>query len=57
VKITLPEDNDQILAATYRTYLPTEAELRAELTREREDAERRLRLAKPASPLDDDGDA
>jgi predicted nuclease of restriction endonuclease-like (RecB) superfamily len=42
VKITLPEDNDQIMAATY---LPTEAELRAELTREREAAERMLRIA------------
>jgi hypothetical protein len=31
VKITLPEDNDQIIAATYRRYLPTEAELAAEL--------------------------
>jgi hypothetical protein len=45
VKITLPEDNDQIMAATYQLYLPTEAELRAELTREREEAERMLRLA------------
>jgi predicted nuclease of restriction endonuclease-like (RecB) superfamily len=47
VKITLPEDNDQILAATYQMYLPTEAELRAEVTREREEAERMLRLATP----------
>jgi predicted nuclease of restriction endonuclease-like (RecB) superfamily len=44
VRITLPEDNDQILAATYKRYLPTEAELAAELTREREEAERQLRL-------------
>lgn len=44
VKITLPEDNDQIVAATYLHYLPTEAELQIELTREREDAERVLRL-------------
>ncbi len=44
VRITLPEDNDQILAATYKRYLPTEAELAAELTREREEAERLLRL-------------
>ncbi|MBX3154786.1 MAG: DUF1016 family protein [Deltaproteobacteria bacterium] len=50
VKITLPEDNDQILAATYKRYLPTEAELAAELTREREEAERLLRLAAPAPP-------
>jgi len=44
VRITLPEDNDQILAATYKRYLPTEAELAAELTRERQEAERQLRL-------------
>jgi len=43
VKITLP-DADQIVAATYQMYLPTEAELQAELTREREEAERMLRL-------------
>lgn len=48
VKITLPEDNDQIVAATYLHYLPTEAELKIELTREREHAERILRLT--ASP-------
>jgi predicted nuclease of restriction endonuclease-like (RecB) superfamily len=48
VKITLPEDNDQIIAATYRRYLPTEAELQAELEREREEAERVLRLTAPA---------
>ena len=40
VKITLPEDNEQILAARYQMYLPTEEELRAELAREREEAER-----------------
>ena len=28
-KITLPEDNEQILAARYQLYLPTEEELRA----------------------------
>jgi len=44
VKITLPEDNDQIVAASY---LPTEAELQAELTSEREKAERVLRLGAP----------
>ena len=32
VKITLPEDNEQILAARCQMYLPTEDELRAELT-------------------------
>ncbi len=45
VKITLPEDNEQILAARYQMYLPTEEELRAELAREREEAEREVRLA------------
>lgn len=44
-KITLPESNEQILAARYQMYLPTEEELRAELAREREEAERALRLA------------
>ena len=34
-KITLPEDNEQILAARYQMYLPTEEELRTELARER----------------------
>ena len=57
VKITLPEDNDQILAATYHMYLPTEAELRAEVTREREEAERMLRLATPPPGSDEDGAA
>ena len=47
VQITLPEDNEQIIAATYRQYLPSEAELRAELLREREEAERVLRLTAP----------
>jgi len=47
VKITLPE-NDQIIAATYHRYLPSEAELAAELEREREEAERVLRLTAPA---------
>lgn len=48
-KITLPENNEQILAARYQMYLPTEAELRAELAREREAAERALRLAAVAN--------
>jgi predicted nuclease of restriction endonuclease-like (RecB) superfamily len=47
VKITLPEDNDQIIAATYLRYLPTEAQLQAELQREREQIERQLRLSAP----------
>jgi predicted nuclease of restriction endonuclease-like (RecB) superfamily len=49
VRITLPENNDQIIAATYRRYLPTEAELAAELERERTEAERVLRLTAPAA--------
>lgn len=45
VKITLPEDNQQIHASRYQLYLPTEQELREELEREREEAERTLRLS------------
>ncbi|MPZ21260.1 MAG: DUF1016 family protein [Luteitalea sp.] len=45
VKITLPRDNQRIHASRYRLYLPTEEELLQELEREREDAERALRLA------------
>ena len=48
VKITLPENNNQIVAATYHLYLPTEAELQIELAREREEAERVLRLSEVA---------
>lgn len=44
-KITLPKDNEQIVAARYQMYLPTEEELRAELAKEREEAERALRRA------------
>ena len=44
VKITLPEDNQQILAARYQHYLPTEEELRVEVTRSREEVEHRLHL-------------
>ena len=51
VKITLPEANRQIHAATYQLYLPTEDELRAELARERDEAERVL-----ASSSDDSSD-
>ena len=42
-KITLPEGNRQIIAGRYQMYLPSEDELRAELARERESAERALR--------------
>jgi predicted nuclease of restriction endonuclease-like (RecB) superfamily len=55
VKITLPEDNEQILAARYQMYLPTEEELRSELTREREEAERVLRLAASSAAGDGQG--
>ena len=47
VRITLPEDEAQIVAARYQLVLPTEAELRAELQRERDEAERVLRLQAP----------
>ncbi|MDZ4696122.1 MAG: PDDEXK nuclease domain-containing protein [Deltaproteobacteria bacterium] len=52
-KITLPENNEQILAARYQMYLPTEEELRAELARERDEAERALRLAADVKDADD----
>jgi predicted nuclease of restriction endonuclease-like (RecB) superfamily len=52
-KITLPENNEQILTACYQMYLPTEEELRAELAREREAAERSLRLAANVKGQDD----
>lgn len=44
VKITLPADNQQIHAGRYQLYLPTEDELRKELERDREEAERTLYL-------------
>jgi hypothetical protein len=47
VRITLPDENEQVLATRYQMYLPTEEELRAELEREREEAERVLRLTAP----------
>ena len=45
VRFTLPEGNDQIFASRYKLYLPTEEELAAELTRERQaiEMERELR--------------
>ena len=51
VRITLPEDNEQIHASRYRLYPPTEEELRAALEREREEAERALRIERES----DDG--
>jgi predicted nuclease of restriction endonuclease-like (RecB) superfamily len=45
VKITLPNDNRQVLAARYQHYLPTEEQLRAEVARSRDEAERQLTRA------------
>ncbi len=45
VEITLPKDNEQILAARYQLHLPTAEELRDELARERPAAERVLSAA------------
>ena len=42
---TLPWKDEQILAARYQMDLPAEEELRAELAREREGAERTSRLS------------
>ncbi len=44
VKITLPEDDGRIRASRYQMYLPSEAELRRELTRDRAEVERALKL-------------
>jgi len=44
VKYTLPEDNTQIFASKYKLYMPTEEELKAELTKERELLESEKRL-------------
>jgi len=52
VKISLPEDNKQVLAARYQHYLPTEEELRSEVTRSRDEAERALHLASETKPGD-----
>ncbi len=43
VRITLPDD-PTVLAARYADFMPTEAELAERLTRDRDDAERALRL-------------
>jgi len=52
VKITLPEDTEQIHASRYQLYLPSEEELRAEVERGRERAERALLAARER---DEDG--
>ncbi|MBI5548141.1 MAG: DUF1016 domain-containing protein [Deltaproteobacteria bacterium] len=54
-KITLPENNKQVLAATYQHYLPTEDELRAEVTRSREAVELRRRLEADEAGSGDQG--
>jgi predicted nuclease of restriction endonuclease-like (RecB) superfamily len=45
VRITLPEDNEQILTSRYQLYLPTEEQLREELVTERERLEQARGLA------------
>jgi predicted nuclease of restriction endonuclease-like (RecB) superfamily len=50
VRITLPEDNKRILAARYQHYLPTEKQLREEVARGRNAAERDLRSAPKTKP-------
>ncbi len=53
VRITLPENSEQIHAASYQLYLPTEGQLREELVNERERIEGSRRLA----VVDDDAGA
>jgi hypothetical protein len=48
VKYTLPEDTQNIFAARYQLYLPTEEEILTELKREQELLERDLQLRLPA---------
>ncbi|MCG8424983.1 MAG: DUF1016 domain-containing protein [Proteobacteria bacterium] len=54
VKITLPEESPQVHASRYQLYLPTEEELRTQLERQREKAERALQRA--AGETSDNGD-
>lgn len=49
VRFTLPEGNNQIFASRYKLYLPTEEELAAELTRERQAIELELELRQPVN--------
>jgi predicted nuclease of restriction endonuclease-like (RecB) superfamily len=49
VRYTLPEGNTQIYASRYKLYLPTEAELAAELQRERHSIELHQRLQQEES--------
>lgn len=53
VRITLPEDT-QVHASRYQLVLPSEDELRAELERERLDAERALTLPATGQPEQED---
>lgn len=53
VRITLPAGNEQVHAARYQLYLPTEQELREALTREREEAEHALQIADGVDGADD----
>ena len=46
VEITLPKDNEQILASRYQLHLPSVAELRSELTRERQAVQEALEAVK-----------
>ncbi|MBQ9334976.1 MAG: DUF1016 family protein, partial [Alphaproteobacteria bacterium] len=39
IKYTLPEDNNQIFAAKYKLYLPTEEELQKEIQLARDEGE------------------
>jgi predicted nuclease of restriction endonuclease-like (RecB) superfamily len=45
VRYTLPEDNNRIFASRYKLYLPTEEELAAEITKERQTIEMEQRLS------------
>jgi len=45
VRYTLPEGNNQIFVSRYKLYLPSEEELAAGLTRERQAIELERRLA------------
>lgn len=45
VRYTLPEDNKQVFASRYKLYLPTEAELAAEIQKERQYIEMEKRLS------------
>ena len=53
-QITLPEDNEQILAASYQSCLPTEEQLRQELVTERDRLEQARRLAAAPPPSEED---